>query len=933
MRKVVIAGRYRLIELVGRGGMGQVWLARDEELEREVAVKQVLPPNWLAENERDELRARTLREARTAARLNHPNVVRVYDVVRVQGDPWLIMEYVPSRSLQEIIEADGPLPPRRAAEIGRAVHAALRAAHLAGVLHRDVKPANVLLARDGRVLLTDFGLAVFEGGDGAMTRPGLVLGSPQYVAPERAAEGVSSVEADLWSLGATLHAAVEGRSPYARSTAMATLAALASQPPDPAPHAGPLMPVLVGLLRRDPRNRLGHDDIARLLASAATPAADVPAADAPDRPASDTAGAGRPGRNAPPRHAAGSSVVSMSGDDPPVPRPTPTVPPLSGSHIAVPPVPRSASTVAPPSGHSIAVPPVPRPGPGDPPATRLGPGDPPGGGPDAPPRSATGRAVVSGGGSGGRAGHPTPGDPARPGQADRPGFADRPGQADRPGFADRPGPADRGGLTDRPNRAGRPGRAGRHGWDDWDGTRGWDGTDRTDGWDGGDDTGGGNGGDATGGTAGPGAADRPIVGYPDMMPPAAAARAWSRAARRSEWARPAEDDPTPPADPAEEHHPDEPDQSEHAPVRGGPDRPVGVFGPTVLTSFVDPGSPTGPEGPAPRADAVSPVHLPGSGGAPAASPPPVTANSPVDSGSLRGATGSGALHDDPARGGAAHGVPHRSGTAHGGAAHGLRPPHGDGRGEAAHDGATGDPPADATDDERRRAALRRWGLASTVALLALAAGVGTALAVDSDPPRTGDGHGTAIGQPWDRPPGPPPGVPPPPFPCIRPDVAGTPVQKGPPPADPAVTVPADWIWPADTGGFHIALPAGWLQLRSGDTTCFQDPATRRILGVEPYPGGDPVGRLKSAERDLRYAGRLPAYDKVRLAAAGGGAEWECRWTAPNGERMHALRVLPGEESGWTLGWTTSDADWAAADGQFALIRDSIRPIRPTRTAG
>ncbi len=308
MRDVVIAGRYRLLDLVGRGGMGQVWRARDEELHREVAVKQVVPPNWLAENERDELRARTLREARTSARLNHPNVVRVYDVVRVEGDPWLVMEYVPSRSLQEIIEADGPLPPGRAAEIGLAVLAALRAAHDAGVLHRDVKPANVLLARDGRVLLTDFGLAVFQGGDGAMTRPGLVLGSPQYVAPERAAEGVSSVEADMWSLGATLHAAVEGRSPYARSTAMATLAALATRPPDPAPHAGPLTPVLAGLLRRDPRARLGHHETARLLGVAAVSDADATAAGgsagrsaAPsDRPAAgrDGDGRGRPGAGA-----------------------------------------------------------------------------------------------------------------------------------------------------------------------------------------------------------------------------------------------------------------------------------------------------------------------------------------------------------------------------------------------------------------------------------------------------------------------------------------------------------------------------------------------------------------------------------------------------------------------------------------------------------
>ncbi|MBB5825519.1 serine/threonine-protein kinase [Micromonospora carbonacea] len=274
MQQVVIGGRYRLLDLVGRGGMGKVWRARDEMLHRDVAVKQVVPPAVLSGDELDELRLRTLREARTTARLNHPNVVRVYDVVPVDGDPWLIMEYVPSRSLQHILDTSGPLPPRRAAAVGLALLAALRAAHQAGVLHRDVKPANVLVAHDGRVMLTDFGLAVFDGGDGVMTRPGLVLGSPQFVAPERAAEGISSVEADLWSLGATLHAAVEGKSPYARSTAMATLSALATQPPDPAPHAGPLRPVLVGLLRRDPRRRIDHEETRRRLAQAAAPGAD-----------------------------------------------------------------------------------------------------------------------------------------------------------------------------------------------------------------------------------------------------------------------------------------------------------------------------------------------------------------------------------------------------------------------------------------------------------------------------------------------------------------------------------------------------------------------------------------------------------------------------------------------------------------------------------
>ncbi|WP_246016829.1 serine/threonine-protein kinase [Micromonospora pisi] len=265
MQQVLIAGRYRLLQPVGRGGMGRVWLARDEMLHRDVAVKEVVPPEWMTEAEREDLRLRTLREARTAARLNHPNVVRVYDVIHTGDTPWIVMEYVRSRSVQEVLSTDGPLPPLRVAEIGREVLAALRAAHRAGVLHRDVKPHNVLISDEGRVVLTDFGLATIDGGDGAMTRAGIVLGSPQYVAPERAAEGTSSVEADLWSLGATLYAAVEGRSPYARSTAMATLTALAVAPPDRAQRAGPLRPVLTGLLRRDPRQRLTAVEVDRLL--------------------------------------------------------------------------------------------------------------------------------------------------------------------------------------------------------------------------------------------------------------------------------------------------------------------------------------------------------------------------------------------------------------------------------------------------------------------------------------------------------------------------------------------------------------------------------------------------------------------------------------------------------------------------------------------
>ncbi|MET8121025.1 protein kinase [Micromonospora sp. NPDC005291] len=315
---MLIAGRYRLLDLVGRGGMGRVWRARDEMLHREVAVKEIVPPSWLADHERAELRSRTLREARAAARLNHPAVVRLYDVIPVEGSPWIVMEYVPSRTLQDVLDAEGPLEPARAARIGLAVLDALHAAHTAGVLHRDIKPQNVLVAHDGRVMLADFGLATFDGGDGVMTRPGMVLGSPQYVAPERAAEGVSTVAADLWSLGATLHAAVEGRSPYARSTAMATLSALAAGPPDPAPHAGPLAPVLAGLLRRDPRDRLDHDAARRLLAAVAGRVDPPPMPDQPRVPE-------RPGLVADPGERP-AVADGLDDQDPTIPLPDPANP-------------------------------------------------------------------------------------------------------------------------------------------------------------------------------------------------------------------------------------------------------------------------------------------------------------------------------------------------------------------------------------------------------------------------------------------------------------------------------------------------------------------------------------------------------------------------------------------------------------------------------
>jgi len=248
--------------------MGRVWRATDVVLHRDVAIKELVPPPGLTPDERREMRERSLREARAIARLNNINVVRVFDVLRTDADPWIVMEYVPSRSLQDTLASDGPYPPVRAAEIGLGVLGALRAAHRAGVVHRDVKPGNVLISEDGRVVLTDFGLATVPG-DPNVTRTGLVLGSPAYIAPERARDGTAGPSADLWSLGATLYAAVEGASPFARPSAIATLAALATENPPPARNAGPLKPVLNGLLRKDPTHRINADEAERLLLRAA----------------------------------------------------------------------------------------------------------------------------------------------------------------------------------------------------------------------------------------------------------------------------------------------------------------------------------------------------------------------------------------------------------------------------------------------------------------------------------------------------------------------------------------------------------------------------------------------------------------------------------------------------------------------------------------
>ncbi|WP_455569544.1 serine/threonine-protein kinase [Streptomyces spororaveus] len=250
----LIAGRYRLLSRLGEGGMGTVWRARDETLHREVAVKEVRPPAGLGAGDITRMYGRLEREAWAAARIPDRNVVTVHDVVMQDDRPWIVMELIRGRSLAERLRAEGPLTPRQAAHVGAEVLSALRAAHAVGVEHRDVKPANVLLAEDGRVVLGDFGIAMVEGST-ALTMTGELVGSPEYLAPERALGRLSGPESDLWSLGVLLYAAVEGLSPFRQDTALSTLRAVVDEEPPVPTRAGPLAPVIAGLLRKEPAER------------------------------------------------------------------------------------------------------------------------------------------------------------------------------------------------------------------------------------------------------------------------------------------------------------------------------------------------------------------------------------------------------------------------------------------------------------------------------------------------------------------------------------------------------------------------------------------------------------------------------------------------------------------------------------------------------
>ncbi|MGW2085509.1 serine/threonine-protein kinase [Streptomyces sp. NPDC001880] len=263
----MLAGRYRLGEVLGRGGMGKVWRAHDEVLHRTVAVKELTAGMYVAEADRIVLHARTQKEARAAARITHPGVVTVHDVIEYDNRPWIVMQYVDGPSLADAAKESGEIEPREAARIGLHVLSALRAAHGAGVLHRDVKPGNVLLAKDGQVLLTDFGIAAIEG-DSTITRTGELVGSIDYLAPERVRGGDPGPASDLWSLGATLYTAVEGRSPFRRTSPISTMQAVVAEEPPPPGRAGPLAPVITALLRKEPDERPSAAETERMLLEA-----------------------------------------------------------------------------------------------------------------------------------------------------------------------------------------------------------------------------------------------------------------------------------------------------------------------------------------------------------------------------------------------------------------------------------------------------------------------------------------------------------------------------------------------------------------------------------------------------------------------------------------------------------------------------------------
>ncbi|WP_171064665.1 serine/threonine-protein kinase [Actinomadura soli] len=344
----VLRGRYRLEVLLGRGGMGAVWRATDTVLDREVAVKELLLPDGTSAERRAVMAERALREARAAARVRHPNAIRVHDVFASGGRPWIVMELLSGHGLDVEIHEHGPLPPERVAEIGRGVLEALRAAHARGVVHRDVKPGNVFCRDDGRVVLTDFGIAAMDDEE-RITRTGLPIGTPGYIAPERLRGAPAAPPSDLFALGVLLYAALTGTAPFSRTEPLAALGAVLTHAPPPPGGPPRLAGLVMGLLAPDPARRTTADQARDALAgpgltapAAASPAG-VPRWWLPARVALAAVGvlavASVPlrGCGAPPAEVV-PTVAPRAGTPTPEPAPTfPRVPTLDPSRLLSPP--------------------------------------------------------------------------------------------------------------------------------------------------------------------------------------------------------------------------------------------------------------------------------------------------------------------------------------------------------------------------------------------------------------------------------------------------------------------------------------------------------------------------------------------------------------------------------------------------------------------
>lgn len=284
----LIAGRYALGDQLGKGGMGTVWRATDGVLKRQVAIKEVKLPPALSEQDMTAMKDRVMREAQTAARLSHPCAVTVFDVVQEDGHTFIVMELVDAPSLDQLVKANGPLPPQSVAEIGLDVLSALEVAHKQGITHRDVKPGNVMIP-DGKAKLADFGIASVKG-DPKLTATGLILGSPSYMAPEQASQDTSGPESDLWALGSTLYYAVEGVPPFDKGQAIPTLTAVVHDDPRPMEKAGGLAPAITALLAKNPVDRPDSDELRSMLQQVTNdaPAVHTSAATAVAAPATAT---------------------------------------------------------------------------------------------------------------------------------------------------------------------------------------------------------------------------------------------------------------------------------------------------------------------------------------------------------------------------------------------------------------------------------------------------------------------------------------------------------------------------------------------------------------------------------------------------------------------------------------------------------------------